>query len=54
MQAAPATIAETQAYALCQLDALAAKLERKTNIRDLATTAKEAESIVQEWLVVLA
>ena len=54
VQATPATIARTQAYALRQLDALAEKLERKTKIGDLAKTAKEAESKVQEWLAVLA
>jgi hypothetical protein len=54
VQAAPATIAETQAYALRQLDALAEKMERKTTIGDLAATAKEAESQVREWLAVLA
>ena len=54
VQGAPATIAETQAYALRQLDALAEKLERKTAIGDLAKAAREAESKAQEWLVVLA
>ena len=54
VQTAPATIAETQAYALRQLDALAEKMERKTKIGDLAATAKEAESTVREWLAVLA
>jgi rRNA processing protein Krr1/Pno1 len=54
VQTAPTTIAETQAYALRQLDALAEKMERKTKIGDLATTAKEAESTVREWLAVLA
>ncbi|TYB40419.1 hypothetical protein FXF50_01470 [Micromonospora sp. AP08] len=54
VQGAPATIAETQAYALRQLDALAEKLERKTTIGDLAKAAREAESKGQEWLVVLA
>ncbi|MGW4229263.1 hypothetical protein ACWEF9_08235 [Streptomyces sp. NPDC004980] len=54
VQTAPATIAETQAYALRQLDALAEKMESKTKIGDLATTAKEAESMVREWLAVLA
>ncbi|MER7815647.1 hypothetical protein [Streptomyces sp. NPDC096153] len=54
VQAAPATIADTQAYALRQLDALAEKVERKTKIGDLAETAKEAESKAQEWLAVLA
>ena len=54
VQGAPATIAETQAYALRQLDALAEKLERKTTIGDLAKAAREAESKGQEWLAVLA
>ncbi|PWU59494.1 hypothetical protein DLE60_16055 [Micromonospora globispora] len=54
VQGAPTTIAETQAYALRQLDALAEKLERKTAIGDLAKAAREAESKGQEWLAVLA
>ena len=54
VQAAPTTIAETQAYALRQLDALAEKMERKTKVGDLAKAAKEAEPKVQEWLAVLA
>ncbi|MBT8227728.1 MAG: hypothetical protein HKP61_02910 [Dactylosporangium sp.] len=54
VQAAPATVAETQAYALRQVDALAEKMERKTKIGDLATAAREAESMVREWLAVLA
>lgn len=51
---APATIAETQAYTLRQLDALAEKIERKTSIGDLAAVTEEAESRVREWLAVLA
>lgn len=54
VQTAPATIAETQAYALRQLDALAEKLERKSKLSDLVQAAKKAESAGQEWLVVLA
>ena len=54
VQGAPATVAETQAYVLRQLDALAEKMERKTKIGDLATTAKGAESTIREWLAVLA
>lgn len=54
VQAAPATIAETQAYALRQLDALAEKLEREDSIGDVAEAAKDAESKAQEWLAVLA
>ncbi|MDQ2814746.1 MAG: hypothetical protein M3Z75_23545 [Actinomycetota bacterium] len=54
VQATSATIARTQACALRQLDALAEKMERKTKVGDLAMMAKEAESKVQGWLVVLA
>ncbi|WP_217130830.1 hypothetical protein [Streptomyces sp. AC558_RSS880] len=54
VQTAPTTIAETQAYALRQLDALAEKLESKSKIGDLATAVKEVEPKVREWLAVLA
>ncbi|MGI5324864.1 hypothetical protein [Actinomadura nitritigenes] len=54
VQNAPATIAETQAYALRQLDAVTEKLERKTKVGDLAKAAKEAESTGREWIAVLA
>jgi predicted transcriptional regulator len=54
VQTVPTTIAETQAYALRQLDALAEKLESKTAVGDLAKVAKEAEKSVLEWLAVLA
>jgi hypothetical protein len=54
VQATSGTIARTQAYALQQLDALTEKMERKAKIGDLADMAKEAESKVQGWLVVLA
>lgn len=47
-------IASTQAYALRQLDALAEKLERKSDIGDLAKASKQAEEKVTEWLAVLA
>jgi hypothetical protein len=54
IQGTPATIAETQAYALRQLDALAEKLEGKTAVGDLAKAANQAEAKAQEWLAVLA
>jgi hypothetical protein len=54
VQTAPATIAETQAYALRQLDALAEKMERKTKISELAEAATKADAKVREWLAVLA
>lgn len=54
VQATSATLARTQAYALRQLDALAEKLEAKKAMGDLAKAAREAESTVQDWLIVLA
>jgi hypothetical protein len=54
VQTAPATIAETQSYALRQLDALADKLESKRKLSDLAKAAEQAEGKAQEWLAVLA
>jgi hypothetical protein len=54
VQTAPAAIAETQAYALRQLDALTEKMERKSKIGDLAATAEGVEAVVREWLAVLA
>lgn len=54
VQATTATIAQTQAYALRQLDALAEKVDSKAKLGDLAKSAKEAETTVREWLAVLA
>ncbi|MDQ0029674.1 hypothetical protein [Arthrobacter bambusae] len=54
VQGTSMTIARTQAYTLRQLDALAEKMEQKSKVGDVATTAKKAESKVQEWLAVLA
>ena len=54
VQAATGTIADTQAYALLQLDALAEKLERKSTIADLMKTANDAEAKTRDWLAVLA
>jgi hypothetical protein len=54
VQATSSTITRTQAYALRQLDALVEKMERKAKIGDVAKVAKEAESKVQSWLVILA
>ncbi|GGR53684.1 hypothetical protein J2S40_001348 [Nocardioides luteus] len=54
IQTVPGTIAETQAYALRQLDALAEKMETKSKVGDLAEIAKDAEIKAKEWLAVLA
>lgn len=54
VQTVPGTIADTQAYALAQLDALAEKMERESGIGELAKRAKDAETTVRQWLAVLA
>lgn len=54
VQATPATITRTQAYALTQLDALAEKMEDKAKIGDLAQLTQEAAAKAQRWLAVLA
>lgn len=54
VQHATGTIADTQAYALLQLDALAEGLERKSTIADLMKRANEAEAKTRDWLAVLA
>ncbi|QKE84379.1 hypothetical protein [Arthrobacter sp. NEB 688] len=54
VQATGQTIAQTQAYALRQLDAMAEKLERTRKVDDLADVARSAEVQAAEWLVVLA
>lgn len=54
IQATSGTIADTQAYALLQLDALAKKHEDKSKIGDLAKASKEVAPNVREWLAVLA
>lgn len=54
VQATSVTIADTQAYALRQLDALAEKMESKAKVGYLAKAAKETERGVGVWLAVLA
>lgn len=54
VQTTSMTIARTQAYAIQQLEALAEKVERASKGKDLAEVTADAESAVQEWLVVLA
>lgn len=48
------TIARTQAYSIRQLDALADKLDRESDIGALGRLARESEPRVQEWLSILA
>ncbi|MGW6137385.1 hypothetical protein [Streptomyces sp. NPDC055140] len=54
VQGTSTTIAQTQVYALRQLDALAEKMERRDKIGDIAKASKEVESRAREWLAVLA
>lgn len=54
VQATTMTLARTQAYALLQLDALAERAEHESNVGELATLTKQAETKVHEWLAVLA
>jgi hypothetical protein len=48
------TITDALGWALLRLDALAERVESATKIGDLAKTVREAESAVQELLVVVA
>ena len=50
----PTTIADTQAYALGELDALAEKMERKSKVGELVSASAEVEASLGEWLAVLA
>jgi hypothetical protein len=54
VQGTPTTIAQTQAYAVRQLDAIAQRLERGSAVGDVAKAAQSAEVEVREWLAVLA
>lgn len=54
VQGASSAIANTQSYALRQLDAIAEKLERKRADKDLKAAITEAEKLVPEWLSVIA
>ncbi|WP_210481531.1 hypothetical protein [Naasia sp. SYSU D00948] len=54
VQATALTVARTQGYALRQVDALAEKMERESDLGELARESSEAASKVEEWLAVLA
>ncbi|MEO3765353.1 hypothetical protein [Streptomyces sp. B8F3] len=54
VQTTPTTIAQTQGYALRQLDALAERMEHRAKVGDLAKASQEVESGAREWLAVLA
>ena len=48
------TLTDALGWAILRLDALAEKVETTTKVGDLATTAKEAESEIQELLSIVA
>lgn len=48
------TVADVQAYAIDQMDALAERLERKSAVGDLAEASAAVRGEIQEWLAVLA
>lgn len=54
VQNAPAVIAETQSYALLQLEGLVEGLERQAKIGAVQAAARTAETQIEEWLGVLA
>lgn len=54
VQSSAQTIHETQGYALRHLGDLADQLEESNKIADLADAAKEAETEVRKWIMVLA
>lgn len=54
VQATPATIAQTQAYAIRQLDGIAHRLEQAATVGELAKVTEQAHAVVGEWLAVLA
>lgn len=54
VQATSQTLARTQAYALRELDAIAAKLQKKADVGEIAKATREAQPKVSEWLAVLA
>ncbi|GIL33986.1 hypothetical protein [Phycicoccus sp. DTK01] len=54
VQATGQTIAQTQAHALLQLDALADKLEKTRKVDDLVNVSRSAEAQTADWLAVLA
>ena len=54
VQVSAERIARTQGYALRALDALADKLDSKTDMGDLVKATRDAEAKAHEWLAVIA
>ncbi|WP_084247894.1 hypothetical protein [Mycobacterium avium] len=54
IQSSASVLAETQIYAIRQLDGIAEKLETNGNPGKMAKATKKAEPAVREWLAVLA
>lgn len=54
IQSSSLVLAQTQAYAIRQLEAIAEKLEKKADLGKVAKVTKDAEPKVREWLAVIA
>lgn len=54
IQSGSMVLAQTQAYAIRQLEAIAENLERKGGLGKIAKATKDAEPKVREWLAVIA
>lgn len=54
IQSSSLVLAQTQAYAIRQFEAIAEKLEKKANLGKIAKATKDAEPKVREWLAVIA
>ncbi|QYL20115.1 hypothetical protein K0O64_24875 [Mycolicibacterium pallens] len=54
IQSSSLVLAQTQAYAIRQLEAIAENLEKKADLGKIAKACKGAEPKVREWLAVLA
>jgi len=54
IQSSSLVLAQTQAYAIRQLEAIVENLEKKADLGKIAKATKDAEPKVREWLAVLA
>lgn len=54
IQSSALVLAQTQAYAIRQLEAIAENMEKKADIGKIAKVTRDAEPKVREWLAVIA
>ncbi len=54
IQSSSLVLAQTQAYAIRQLEAIAENLEKKADLGKIAKATKDAEPKVRDWLAVIA